>query len=131
MAHVLFGTPPTPDRASTEHYAIERFREWLGKSDKKVARIVCDFADESLTPLLSGSNLLELAKMIEAHSPEIVPMLRNIGKLRRHLEQAEQLSAVFAPQTIDKMIRALIAEDQGGGQAGAPVGLQSGASRAE
>ena len=113
LAHVLFATPPTPERAALETNAVRRFSEWLSRtSDKKLVRVVADFVDADLTQFLSGSNQLELAKLIEGHSPEIVPLLANVGRLKRHLEQVDQLSAVFAPQTIEKMIKAIMAEDQ-------------------
>lgn len=120
MAEVLFATPATPDRAKIESDAVQRFARWLDRtSDKKQVRVVADFVDSDLMKYLSGANQLALARLIEQHSPEVIPLLTNIGALRRHLEQVEELAAVFSPETIDKMIQAILAEDQVGRHGGA------------
>jgi hypothetical protein len=113
IASDIFGESVSAERARLEGVDVQRFRHWINKPEVNKATIHanCLEIDRRLVSKLSGPNMLEVARMIEARCPDVI---ENMPTLKRNLEllkPAHVLAQVFMPASMAMLIRAL--EEEG------------------
>lgn len=112
IASIVFGDEVSPERVRCESRAVERFRSWIDASTQSAVEDKAVSIDAMLIPMLSGPNMLEVARMIEARCPKALELMPKLKAHLAHLHKAHQLSQVFMPVNMSMLIQAL--EEEGG-----------------
>lgn len=110
LAAVVFGEDVEQFRAPQEEKVLVRFRDWIAGADRGRFFSCCGEIDARLVPVLSGPNMLELARLIEARFPEAI---EGMPRLSGHLEcltRAHHLAQVFMPGNLRLLVAALAEE---------------------
>jgi hypothetical protein len=107
LAAVVFGDDVDRSRAPYEAAIVERFRSWLDASDRGQAHAAADEIDRRLISALSGPNMLEVARLIEARFPELIESMPMLKGHLEHLDRAHQLAQVFMPGNLTMLVSAL------------------------
>lgn len=117
LASILFDTPANPAREAQEIEVVRKFEVWIRKTDRKRIWSMALLIDEQVVPLLSGKNLLHVAKLLEDRAPTVIESMTNLRRHKEHLQRAAELAEILSPSALDKLISALAAEKGEAGQA--------------
>lgn len=107
LANVMLGTPPEPQRAAFESMVVGRVAALLMHATSRQIYRIAPWIDERVLSLLSGRNLLHLAKIIEMRAPAAI---ENMPLLRAHqgrLRHGSEVSQIFSSRSLDLMIEVL------------------------
>jgi hypothetical protein len=106
LARVLF-VPPEEITDEQRLSCGQRMLSWLSSATKAQLHQQCSTLDQQIIPLLSGTDFLQLAAMIERSHKELFKDMPNLAIQRDHLIRVQQISSVFHPESILKMAIAL------------------------
>jgi hypothetical protein len=107
LAAVLFDTPADPDREVQEQAVVEKFDAWIQKADRKKIWAMALYTDEMIVPILSGKNLLHVARLLEQRAPTVIESMPNLKKHKDHLLRAAELGEILSPRALDRLIAAV------------------------
>lgn len=107
LANVLFGTPADPDRDAAEVEIVNRIEKWINTASKKRIWTVALFIDDTLIPLLSGKNLLHVARLIEDRADAVITQMRRLRSYREHLEKAAEMAEILSEKNMNRLTAAL------------------------
>lgn len=107
LANILFATPADPDRDGDEQKVVARFEGWIKKANSKRVWAMALMIDETIIPLLSGKNLLYVARLIEDRAPGTIVQMRNLRHYKEHLERSAEMAEILSPAALDRLIAAV------------------------
>lgn len=107
LASILFDTPANPDRESQEIQVVAKFEAWIRRAERKRIWAMALYIDETVVPLLSGKNLLHVAKLLEDRAPTVIDSMTNLKKHKDHLQRSAELAEILSPRSLDKLIAAM------------------------
>lgn len=107
LAAVLFDTPADPDREAQEMAVVEKFDAWIQKADRKRIWAMALYIDEMIVPILSGKNLLHVARLLEQRAPTVIDSMPNLRKHKDHLQRSAELGEILSPRALDRLIAAV------------------------
>lgn len=107
IAAIVFGDHVPADRAQREAADVRRFSPWIYQASKEAVHAKCAAIDATLISSLSGPNMLEVARMIEARYPEVIRNMPLLDSHLAHLQRANQLAQVFMPVNMAMLVNAL------------------------
>lgn len=107
LAAVLFDTPADPDREVEEQGVVSKFDAWIQKADRKKIWAMALYIDEMIVPILSGKNLLHVARLLEQRAPTMIDSMPNLRKHKDHLQRAAELGEILSPRALDRLIAAV------------------------
>ncbi len=109
LANILYDTPADPDRDADEVMIVERLTNWVTSSGRtrKQIWVMSLYIDEQLIPLLSGKNLLQIAKLFEDRAPAMITQMRNLRAHKEHLERAAEMAEILSPDSLDRLLSAV------------------------
>lgn len=120
LANVIFGAPPPPERAAEEAEITEQLLKRVGKLTSPQLFRVAPYIDGIFIGLLSGANMLKVAKAIESKSPAAIPLMPNLDRNYERLRQAALMARVLNPGALRRLVGAInvYAAKQPGGASG-------------
>lgn len=107
LAAILFDTPANPDREAQEVEIVSKFEKWIMASDRKQIWAMSIYIDQSIIPLLSGKNLLHVAKLLEDRAPTVIANMTNLRKHQAHLQRTAELAEILSPKSMERLIKAI------------------------
>jgi hypothetical protein len=107
LASILFDTPANPQRDGREVEVVRKFEDWIRKTDRTRIWRMALMIDDEFVPVLSGKNLLHVAKLLEDRAPTIIDSMPNLRRHKEHLQRAAELAEILSPSALDKLISAL------------------------
>lgn len=106
LANILYGTPADPDRDAQEVKIVQRMEQWIMTASKKKLWMAALYIDDEIVPLLSGKNLLQLARLIESRAEVVISQMRRLRTHREHLEVAAEMAEILSPKNMERLIAA-------------------------
>lgn len=107
LASVLFNTPPDPMRDGDEVEVVQKFEEWIRNADRRAIWRMALLIDVQITPLLSGKNLLHVARLLEERAPTVIESMTNLNRHKSHLRRSAELAEILSARALDRLNAAL------------------------
>lgn len=113
LAAVLLDTPADPDREVQELEVVGKFEGWINKVDRRKIWAMALYIDEMIVPVLSGKNLLHVAKLIEQRAATVIDSMPNLRRHKEHLQRAAELGEILSPLALSRLVAAVGATNPG------------------
>lgn len=107
LAAVLLDTPADPDREVQEVEVVSKFETWIHKVDRRKIWAMALYIDETIVPVLSGKNLLHVAKLIEQRAATVIDSMPNLRRHKEHLQRAAELGEILSPMSLGRLVAAV------------------------
>lgn len=107
LAAVLFDTLPNPIRDGPEVEIVQRFEGWMRGADRRSIWRLALLVDEQMVPLLSGKNLLHVARLLEERAPTAIESMTHLNRYKSHLKRSAQLAEILSTRSLDRLTAAL------------------------
>lgn len=86
---------------------VSKFEGWIHRADRKRIWAMALYIDETIVPLLSGKNLLHVARLLEQRAPTVIDSMTNLKKHKDHLQRSAELAEILSPKSLERLIGAL------------------------
>ena len=111
LADVLFRDSPSGGVGPLVHDGlVARFAEWFNAADLAHLHIIAGYIDSTLIANLPGAQQLEVARIVQAKYPGLIPRMPILRERQNHLRRSSELAEVFMPSSLERLSAAIAKE---------------------